>query len=215
MNQIGLVEIAGIAVVFSFFVWMILFFQIVRPRVMAWVGERFNVQVRESTGALDAGSYEVVDKAPLAKHGAIALIDLAVLLLGTVGICALISIPAFLIGDSGLPYRLEGILLGQRVSISGAQIPPLRDGKSGGIIVVVNESENPVEDCRVSVADYQASNGYLTGATGYFDLSPRETRTETISLAAVSAARRSYEIRLSLECGNRLKEKVRVQILVE
>lgn len=215
MNQIGLVEIAGIIVVVLLIVWLILFFQIVRPRLMEWIGERLNVSVRESIEPSDSGTYEVVGKVPLAKHGAIVLIDFLVLIIGTVGICALCSIPAFLIGESGLPYRLEGMLLNQGVSIVSSQIPPLQNDASKGIVMVQNESGNPMTGCRVSVADYQASNGYLTGATQYFDMAPQELRYEPITLSAINARPGTYEIRLSLECGNRLKEKVRAQVDVE
>lgn len=215
MNQIGLVEIAGIIFVLLFIAWMILFFQVVRPRLMEWVGKRYNVRVRESTGALDAGTYEVVGNAPLVKHGAIVLIDFVVLLLGTVGACALCSIPAFLIGESGLPYRLESQLFGQGVSVVSAQIPPLRDGESKGIVIIQNDSDKPMEDCRVSVADYQASNGYLTGATDYFDFSPKELRYQPITLSAVNPIPGTYNIRLSVECSNRLKGKVGTQVYVE
>lgn len=215
MNQIGLVEIAGIGVVLLFFIWMILFFQIVRPRLMEWVGNKLDVRVRESAQSLDSGTYEVVGTAPLAKHGAIVLIDFIVLLVGTVGFCALISIPAFLIGESGLPYRLEGILLKQGVTIVSSQIPPLQDDASKGIVMVQNESDSSMSACRVSVADYQASNGYLTGATQFFDMTPQELRYEPITLSAINARPGTYEIRLSLECGNRLKEKVRAEITVQ
>lgn len=215
MNQIGPVEIAGIGVVLLFMVWLVLFFQIVRPRLMEWIGERLNVPVRESVQPPDSGTYEVVGNAPLAKHGAIVLIDFVVLIVGTVGICALCSIPAFLIGESGLPYRLEGMLLGQGVSVVSSQIPPLQNDASKGIVMIQNESSSPMTACRVSVADYQASNGYLTGATQYFDMTPRELRYEPITLSAINARPGTYEIRLSLECSNRLKEKVRAQIDVE
>lgn len=215
MNQIGLVEIAGMAVVFSFFAWLILFFQVIRPRLMEWVGTRFNIEVRESAQPVDSGTYEIVGDAPLAKHGALTLIDLVVLLVGTVGVCALMSVPAFLIGDSGLPYRLESVLLGQGVSIVSAQLPPLRDGESEGIVVVMNESENPIRDCRVSLSDYSASNGYLTGATPFFGMDPGVSDHIAMSVTAQNPIPGTYQIRLSLECENRLKHKVHTEIAVE
>jgi hypothetical protein len=214
MDQIGLVEIIGIVVVVGYIVWLVAFFQFVRPRLMARAGERMNVHVRESAGVLDSGTYEVVGSAPLAKHGALFGLDFALLFFGTVGICALVSIPGFLIAESGLPYRWESLLLNNAARIASVQVPPLAEGDAPADIRVQNESDLSLSGCQVRVADYTARNGYLNGASALFDLSPRETRQVTFGLSALQPLPGTYEIALSLECRNRLKDKIRTRVTV-
>lgn len=215
MNQIGLVEGIGIVVVLLYMVWLVAFFQFVRPRLMAWFGEALDVSVRESMGALDAGTYGVTENAPLAKHGAVGALDVITLMVGTVGVCALISIPGFLIAESGLPYRWESILLSRGVRIAGAQIAPLRGGEdAAATIAVQNESNAAIGNCQVRVADYTARNGYLTGSSAFFEIEPRENRQIEMRLSAIDPAPGNYEIALSLECDNRLKDKVRTTLAV-
>ena len=109
-NQIGLVETAGIIVVLALIAWQVVFFQVVRPRIMARIGRWLNVDVRESTGAWDAGLYDTREGAPVRKTAGVAAADLVVILVGVVGVVGAVTIPLFLLAESGLPYRWEGQL---------------------------------------------------------------------------------------------------------
>ena len=98
MDQLGLVEIAGIVVVICLIAWQFVFFEFVRPRIMQRIGRRLTVGVHESLGAWDAGVYDTEDSAPVRKTAAVAIADFAVTIFGTVGVFAVVSIPLFHLG---------------------------------------------------------------------------------------------------------------------
>ena len=93
MDQLGLVEIAGIGVVLGLVAWQFVFFQFVRPRIMQRIGRRLDVEVHESLGAWDAGVFDTENAAPIRKTAAVAVADFVVTLAGTVGVFATVSIP--------------------------------------------------------------------------------------------------------------------------
>ena len=71
-----------------------------------------------------------------------------------------------------------------------------------------------MRNCQVRVAEYTARNGYLTGSSALFEIKPRETRPVEMQLSAARPAPGVYEFALSLECENRLKDRVRTRIEV-
>ena len=75
-------------------------------------------------------------------------------------------------------------------------------------VLDANAGKQPAETCRLSVADYKASNGYLTGASDFFNLKPGEVRVEAMSFSAFDPLPGTYHFRLSLDCENRLKDRV-------
>jgi hypothetical protein len=114
MNDIGLVEGVGIVVVLMMIAWQVLFFQVVRPRIMARIGQWLTVGVHESQDAWDAGLFDAEEGAPLRKTFGVAVLDFVVIMVGVVGVIAAVAVPLFLLTESGLPYRWEGRLLGPR-----------------------------------------------------------------------------------------------------
>jgi hypothetical protein len=215
MDQIGLVEIAILIALAVYAVWLLVFFQFVRPQVMDAFAKRMGIQVRESFDVLGENMYETVGKTSLAKAGLVQVLDLVTILVGTVGVLALLSIPGFLLVESGAPYRWESLLTKTAVSMTSAQIPPMSDDKSAAVITVQNESDAAMQSCQISVDNYTASNGYLTGQSTYFDLAARELQSVDLDLSALNPAPGSYDFVLRLECNNRIKQKIAAKISVE
>ena len=97
-----------------------------RPAIMAAIGRSLRVEVKEETIGLASGAYEVVGKgAPVAKVGAVWLADAVVLLLGTVGVAALVFIPTFLVAESGVTDPIYRALTGRRVTFAAPALIPL------------------------------------------------------------------------------------------
>lgn len=207
MDQLGLVEIAGIVFVLAYIGWLIAFFEVVRPRLMQWIGRRLRTGVRESLGAWDAGVYETEDSAPAGKTIALAAADLAVLLLAGPGSFALVGIPAFLLADSGLLHRWEGAVTGTGVRITAMELPVMQRDRATAAIAVRNTGRRLARRCTVGLADYTARNGYLTGSSTPFDLEAGESRTVEMQLDAIRIVPGDHRIRVSLECANRLKDR--------
>ncbi len=213
--MIGLVEIAGALVVLVYIVWLVAFFQFFRARLMNYFARQMNVRVEESLDVLDAGTYNTVGDTSIVKSGAVQLVDILVLLIGTVGVCALISIPAFLFGESGAPYRWESILLGTQASIITLQIEPLRADKARVVATIANQGNASASQCQVRTSEYSARNGYMNGSSALFDLARGETRVIEFTLDAVNPPRGEHALNFALECQNRMKDKLaaRVQVL--
>lgn len=206
MNQIGLVEAAGIIVVLALIAWQVVFFQVVRPRIMARIGRWLHVDVHESHGAWDAGLFDTQEGAPLRKTAGVAAADLIVILVGVVGVVGAVTIPLFLLAESGLPYRWEGQLTGTAVRIGGIVVPPMTDRKTTARVTVRNEARDAMRACRLDVAGYTARNGYLTGASNYFDLGPAASETVDLALDVLTRVPGTHAFRVNLECGERLKD---------
>jgi hypothetical protein len=206
MDQIGPIELIGIAILAGYGVWMVVFFGSVRPLLMAAIGRRMRVEVEEEVGGLASGTYDVVGKgAPVAKVGAVWLADAGILLLGTVGMAALVFVPTFLAAESGVTDPLYRALTGRRVTFAAPALVPLRAARpSTTTVIAVRNGGGAVErQCQVSVADYHARNGYLNGRTALFDLPPGAERGVESSLDVSRPIIGAHAFRWKLECANR------------
>src|SRR4029434_9587601 len=139
---------------------------------MRAVARRLRTKVVESTDPLDAGTWSTDDDAPLAKTGAVLGADLVLLLLGTVGVAALVFIPAFMIGESGVLLPLESRMTGRAVTLRlhPPNAMPAEDPKVTLSIEVANGGPANLRACRALVDGYSARAGYLHGASPWFDL---------------------------------------------
>ena len=158
----------GIVLLALYWAWIGIFFARVRPGIMAAVGRRLRVKVAESTDVLDAGTYGVKgDDAPLRKTGVVLVADLVVLLLGTVGVAALLFIPAFLVADSGALLPLEARLTGRGATLSMARGAAMASsiGKATLEVRAENVGREALRECVASVDGYTARNGYLHGSS--------------------------------------------------
>ncbi len=207
MDQLGLVEIVGIIVVLCLISWQFVFFQFVRPRIMRRIGRRLSVEVQESAGPWDAGVYNAEESAPLGRTAAVAIADFLVTVLGTVGVFAAAGIPLFLLADSGLPNRWEGRLTGASVRIGDITVPVMEDRRAVASVVVRNESNGPMRDCRIDVTDYRARDGYLNGFSKAFDLEPGTTQSIELPLSVMNRVPGTHPFRVSLECEQRLRDR--------
>jgi hypothetical protein len=206
MNQLGLVEIAGIIVVLALIAWQVVFFQVVRPRIMARIGRWLGADVHESVGAWDAGVFDTQDGAPLRKTVGVWVADLAITLVGVVGVIAAVTIPLFLLVESGLPSRWEGQITGTAVRIGDIVVPPMTDRKTTARVTVRNEARAAMRACRLDVAGYTARNGYLNGASNFFDLGPAASETVDLVLDVLQRKPGTHAFRVNLECAMRLKD---------
>lgn len=214
MSDLGLVEIAGAIIVFALLAWQIIFFQYVRPRVMARFGRRLNVAVGESQGPWDAGLYDTAESAPVGKTAAVAAADFIVTMTGTVGVLAACSIPLLLLADSGLPYRWEGQLTGASIRIAQVTVPVMADRDAVATVLVHNQAPVSIPGCRIAVADYRSRDGYLTGASPFFDLATGAMQPVALPLRVTTRIPGTHMFRISLECGERLRDRVGARLQV-
>jgi hypothetical protein len=217
MSEIGPVELIGIGLIVGYIAWLVLFFSVVRDRLMAAIGRRLRVEVKEEMGGLASGAYEVVGKgAPVAKVGAVWLADAAVLLLGTVGVAALVFTPTFLVAESGATDPIYRALTGRRVTFAAPALIPLSAARRSTTtaIAVRNDGSQIERQCQVSTADYTARNGYLNGRTALFDLPPGAERGVEASVDAARPIVGAHVIRWRLECANRrlMAQEATVQV---
>jgi hypothetical protein len=207
MDHLGLVEIAGIVIVLCLIAWQFVFFEFVRPRIMRRIGRRLNVGVHESLEAWDAGVYDTEDSAPVRKTAAVAFADFAVTVLGTAGVFALVSIPLFLLAESGLPHRWEGNVTGTAARIGDITVPEMAGGRAVAAVMVRNEASDVMRACRVSVTDYRARDGYLTGTSDSFELAVGAATSVQLPLRVTTSVPGAHDFRVSLECRERLKDR--------
>lgn len=193
----------GLALLAAYGAWLWAFFSRVRPRAMAALGRRLAVDVRESTDPLDAGTYDIEGGgATLPKSGAVYAADLALLLLGTVGVAALVFVPAFLVAESGALLGLEGRLTGRSVAMSAPASATMASGKATLAVEVANTGREALRACRATTDGYTARNGYLHGSSAWFDLAPGERRSATVPLDAVRPPAGEHRFRVKVECTN-------------
>jgi len=193
----------GTGLLAAYGAWLWAFFSRVRPRAMAALGRRLGVEVRESADPLDAGTYDVEDEdAALRKRGAVYAADLALLLLGTVGIAALVFVPAFLVADSGALLGLEGRLTGRGVAMSAPEPAAMTSGKATLAVEVAHVGREALRACRALTDGYTSRNGYLHGSSAWFDLAPGERRSVTVPLDAVRPPAGEHRFRVNVECAN-------------
>jgi hypothetical protein len=195
----------GIVLLALYWAWIGFFFARVRPRIMDAVGRRLRVKVAESTDVLDAGTYSVEgDDAPLRKTGVVLVADLVVLLLGTVGVAALLFIPAFLIADSGALLPLEARWTGRGATLNVAVGAAMESsiGKATLGVRAENVGSEALRECVAGVDGYTARNGYLHGSSLRFELKPGQRRTVPVGLEATRPPPGEHRFRLKLECAN-------------
>ena len=201
----SLAVVLGIALLVLYWAWIFLFFGRIRPRIMEALGRSLGVRVRESANPLTAGTYEGrSDRTPLRKSGAIYAVDLVVLLLGTVGVAALVFVPAFLVAESGALLAYESMFTGRGAELrvfDAAEMSP-SDGKATLALDVWNTGRDPLAGCVGAVEGYTSRNGYLHGATARFDLATGERRPVMLALEATRPPTGERAFRLKLECLN-------------
>ena len=121
----------------------------------------------------------------------------------------------FLLADSGLPNRWEGQLTGTSVRIGEVTVPVMDGDRATAVVMVRHAASDPVRDCRISVADYRARDGYLTGTSDAFDLAPGATTAIDLPLRVTTRVGGTHAFRISLECGQRLRDRVAARIQIE
>jgi hypothetical protein len=215
MNQVGPVEIAGAVVVIGYVGWLIIFFQVVRPWLMDRVGRMLGVRVHEEALGLDSGTYNVTGPSTAGKSLTVWATDIGVLLLGTIGVCACIALPGFAFVDSGYADRLNAALTGGSARIAAIAIQPMVEGTTTNAEATVrSESRSLLQFCRLCAVDYTERNGYLTGASEYFDLQPGEERALRFKLDALRRQPGTHTVRFRLECDNRGRDTARAELHV-
>lgn len=205
LSAIGPGAWLGIALFAAYLAWLGAFFASVRPRLMAALGRRLKVEVRESTDLLDAGTYDIEGQgATLPKTGVVYAADLALLLVGTVGVAALVFVPAFIVAESGALLPLEGRITGRSVAmqVAGTATMASASGKATLGVGAINDGREGLRQCRAMVDGYTSRNGYLHGSSAWFDLAPGERRTVEIALDAVKAPAGVHRFRVKVECAN-------------
>lgn len=194
----------GIALFAGYSVWLWAFFTFVRPRAMRALARRLRTRVVESFRVEDAGTWSTDDDTPLVKTGAVMAADLALLLAGTVGVAAIVFIPAFIVADSGALLPLESRITGRAVKMSIGPVNAMaaESARTALPVEVDNTGASALEACRVMVDGYAARNGYMHGTSPTFDLAPGARAATTVRVEALKAVKGEYEIRLKVECGN-------------
>jgi hypothetical protein len=205
MSTISPLQLAGLALVLGYIVWLMVFFSRFRDRILRAIGRRLRVDVEESSDLLDAGTYGTADgTAALPRQAAIWLADAAVTLFATVGVAALVFIPAFLVAEQGLLLPLEGRLTGRRAALVVPESVTMRRsaGTATARVSVRNEGRAPLQQCQVGVADYEKRNGYLHGTSAWFDLAQGDERRVELPLTALRASAGTFAFRIELECAH-------------
>jgi hypothetical protein len=194
----------GIALFAGYAFWLFAFFQWVRPRAMRALGRRLRTKVTESHDIVDAGTWDTDDDAPLAKTGAVIGADFALLLLATAGVAAAVFIPAFLVAESGALLPLDNKLTGRAAALRlhkpGAM--PADNPKVNLPIEVDNIGRTDLRACRAELKGYGARNGYMHGASPFFDL-PKGARVAAIvKIEAMRPPRGEHDLSIRLDCSN-------------
>jgi hypothetical protein len=194
----------GIAVFAGYALWLFAFFQWVRPRAMRALGRRLGTKVEESLDIVDAGTWSTDDDAPVTKTGAVIGADFVLLLLGTVGVAALVFVPAFIVAESGVLLPLDNRLTGRAVTLRlhKPNAMPVDTPKVNLPIEVDNIGRTDLRACRAEVTGYSARNGYMHGASPYFDLAKGARVAAIVKLEAMRPPRGEHELRIRLDCDN-------------
>ena len=129
-------------------------------------------------------------------------VDLVILLLGTVGVAALVFIPAFLFAESGTLLPLEGRMTGRSVALRDMAPATMVSGRSTIGIEAVNDGRGSLRLCRALVDGYAARNGYLNGTSPWFDLDVSARRVVYVALDATRPPLGQPAFRLKVECAN-------------
>ena len=194
----------GIALFAGYALWLFAFFQWVRPRAMRALGRRLGTKVEESLDIVDAGTWSTDDDAPVTKTGAVIGADFVLLLLGTVGVAALVFVPAFIVAESGVLLPLDNRLTGRAVTLRlhKPNAMPVDNPKVNLPIEADNIGRTDLRACRAEVTGYSARNGYMHGASPYFDLAKGARVAAIVKLEAMRPPRGEHELRIRLDCDN-------------
>lgn len=171
-----------------------------------------NAEVHESTGPWDAGAYDTRQGTPVRKTVGVAVADLVVILVGIVGVIAAVTIPLFLLVESGLPSRWEGQITGTLVRIGTVVVPPMTARKVTARVTVHSHARQAMRACELDVAGYTARNGYLHGTSRAFDLEPSTSETIDLPLEVMRRVPGTHAIQIDLECSLRMKDAVRATL---
>ena len=195
--------VLGIALLALYWGWIGLFFARVRPWIMGRVGRRLGVKVAESTDFVDAGTYDAKGRRATLGHSiAVMAADLALMLAGTVGVAALVFIPAFIAADRGWLLPLEPMLTGRggTLRIIGFTGIDAASGKGRFTLAAENAGEEPLVGCFVTVDGGTARNGYVHGTSAMFELLKGAGRTVEMDVTAMRPPPGEHAFRLELEC---------------
>ncbi|MEO8485393.1 MAG: hypothetical protein ABI585_03555 [Betaproteobacteria bacterium] len=197
--------VLGIVLLVVYWAWIGYFFARVRPGIMNALGRRLRVKVEESTSLLDAGTYGVTgENAALGKSGAVSVVDLVVLLLGTAGVAALLFVPAFIVADSGALLPIEARLTGRGavLRVFDAVTMSSSDARAKVDLDVQNTGRETLQRCVAGVDGYSARSGYLHGSSDRFDLATAERRPVSLVVEATRPPAGTHRVRFKLECAN-------------
>ena len=207
----------GVALFAGYALWLFAFFQYVRPRAMRAVARRLRTKVVESTGLEDAGTWSTDDDGPLARTGAVLAADFLLLLLGTVGVAALLFIPAFLVAESGVLLPFEGRMTGRSATLRlhPPNVMAADNPKVNLAIEVDNTGRVDLRACRARVDGYSARNGYLTGQSPSFDLAVGARVAAVVTLEAKRPPPGEHVVRVEVECDNERVAAATVRLTVQ
>lgn len=204
MNDVTPLTFVGIALVVAYWAWLWAFFTHVRPRIMARLGARLAVRVRESTSVLDAGTFDTTDEAaPLARRGIVIAADLAVLMAGVVGVAAAVFVPAFLVAERGWLLPVEGWLTGRRAFVDASDATMSARGRTDAEVVVRNAGRLALRACALATEGYSARSGYVHGRSATFELEAGDTKKTVLVLEAQKPVPGRHRIAIELECETR------------
>lgn len=211
MSTLAPLQWLGIGILIAYAVWLVVFFGRVRPWLMSALGRRLGLQVAEDLDGEGVGTYGTRGTdVSVRSHWLVWSADLATVLAGTVGVALLVFVPTFLVAESGALLPLEGRLTGHRVTFELEPTARMRASQATASlnVTVHNEGSTPESMCLLSVADYQARNGYLAGRSAFFDLKPGAQRSIDVPLRASRPPVGSHAFRVKLECS---QERLMVQ----
>jgi hypothetical protein len=206
----------GVALFAGYVVWLVVFFQWVRPRAMRALGRRLRTKVEESNDIVDAGTWSAGDDAPLRKTGAVMGADFVLLLLATVGVAAAVFIPAFLVAESGVLLPLDNRLTGRAVTLRlhKPEAMPADNPKVNLPIEVDNIGRTDLRACRAELSGYSARNGYMHGASPFFDVAKGARVAAIVKIEAMRPSRGAHEVSIRLDCNNERLAVERVTLTV-
>lgn len=197
--------VLGLALLVIYWAWIALFFARVRPWLSAKLGAALGVRVRESMNPLDAGTWDASGRgASIPKSGAVAILDLAILLVGVVGVAALIFVPAFIVAESGALLPIEAKLTGRGAELHVRDTAEMDASTPRARLTLDarNTGREALRDCYGMVEGYSARNGYLHGRSDRFDLAVDARSPVAIALEAMRPPPGTHPFRLKLECAN-------------
>jgi hypothetical protein len=81
-------------------------------------------------------------------------------------------------------------------------------------VTVRSEAREVMRTCQLDIDGYSARNGYLHGASNYFDLEPGATQIVGLNMEVMRRVPGTHTFRVHLECGHRVKDGTRASLQV-